>query len=406
MRLQRVLSKVFNSKLIDAESKKIFSFAKKHSLFDKFGFFNEDGLALVHLTDFAPIDGIIKSTKDAIGYTRNSVHFAVNHAVDSHTLGEWIFSNFAIIMPFAKTIKTKGNKIVGGVAADLYSRGSIRIPKGSVIVRYNSDIPKGKYKITYARKIQEFKKLKGVKIVETSNANMHDVTNDVIAKLGYKQKSTVFGTLWGKRYGENNGYIMFDKFNKLLRRHKMRPMFHSYTPNGRTERLLENLSLRAEHANTWIVNGKDGEIILNYKERYINILEDILEEAKEYNYKTEYDINKLIEIIMNSKTPKDAKLETLNFFNLKHLLIKSSGNINEYTLYQNLLNFDFNKETLVKIEEYLKSPCAKLEEQMHQLCTEDQLRYYSARHLFEIGADEVMVKAKNNEIANKLYKLA
>ena len=405
MGLVKIALKVFRSRTVNANSKKLFSFAKKHSLFDKSRKFSEDGLALVHLTDFAPTEGIIKSAKDAVGWARNSVHLSVNHAVVSHSQGNWLTKKYAIIMPFESTVKKKGNKIIGGVATDLYSRGSIKIPKGSVIVRYNASIPKGKYRVVDSSKIEELKKLKGIKVIESSNKDMPEVTDEIITKLGYETKSTSSPFRWGREYGDNNGYEMLDKFNKFLKRHKMKPMFHTYTPNGRIEAICENLGFRAGHSNTWIVRDKNGEVILNYKDKYIKILENIAENAKTHNYKSEYDIGKLIEIINNSKTPKEAEQAILKCFNLDRLIVECNGVINEYTLYQHLIRADFDKSLISKIDEYIQKPSKRLEEWATRLAQDDQLRFYSSKHLFDIGACELLGRAKNNEIANQIYRI-
>ena len=404
MGIRQVASKVFRTRLASSQSKNLFSFATKHNLFDKTGAFNKEGIVLVHLTDFAPTDGIIQSARNAIGYTRDSVHFSINHSVVSHSMGDWASKKYAIILPFEKTIKTKGNKIVGGFPADLYSKGSIRIPKGSVIVRYNSEIPKGKYRILDSSKICEFKKLKGIKIVESSDANMQNVADNVITKLGYDLKSTEEFLIWGSKYGKNNGYLMLDKFNKFLKHHKMKPMLHTYTPNARIERLCENLCFRAEHCNSWLVKGKDGKIILDYKEKYIEILENIIQDAKKYN-KTDYDINKLIEIVKQSKTPLEAEKSILECLNLKTLTTEGDWIINEYTIYQHLSVADIDRNVIEKLEEYIKKPNINSLNQVENLANNNVLRYWSTQHLFEIGADKAMAKVKDNEIANKLYRL-
>ncbi len=405
MGIEKIALSAFRSRMFSSQSKKMFSFAKKSNIFSKNGELNKKGLALVHLTDFAPKNGIIQSAKDAVGYTRNSVHFSTNHSVVSHSMGNWVERQYSIIMPFNKTLKEKGNKIVGGIATDLYSRGSVRIPKGSVIVKYNSNIPSGKYRVCDASKIEEFKELKGIKIIETSDKNMQKVTDNVIERLGYDMHSTTAPHIWGKTYGENNGYVMIDKFNKLMKRHKMRPMLHTYTPNGRIEMICENLGFRAGNANTWAVKGKDGEIILNYKDKYLKILEDIKQHSNQYGNKAEYNIDKLIEIIKSSKTPKDAEQSILKAFNLKTLTTECNGTINEYTLYQHLIRSDIDAGVVAKVGEYLRTPSQKVEEQMIGLGTKNQLRYFSTKQLFDLGAFDAMAQAKNNEVANKLYKL-
>lgn len=411
MGITNVALNVFRSRTVDVCSKKCFSFAKKHNIFDASGSFNTEGLALVHLTDFAPTEGVIKTTRDAIGWIRNSVHFTVNHSVVSHWGGDWSAKKYAIIMPFEQTVKHKGNKIIGGVPTDLYSIGSIKIPKGTVIVRYNESIPKGKYKIVDASKIQELKKLKGIKVIESSDKNIQEVTDDVITKLGYEAKSTSNPFVWGMNSGDNNGYGMLDKFNKFLKRHNMQPMFHTYTPNGRIESVCENLGFRAGHANSWIVKNKNGDVILDYKDMYIKILKDIEWQTKADKYQLESDISKLIEIINLSKTPKEAEQAILKSFNLNRhsLIVQSQGVINEYTIYQDLVvKSDFDKDFLLMLEEYLQKPNAELYMQLITSAQKNQLRCIATKHLCDLGADESVInsaKSANNEIANQLYQL-
>ena len=236
---------------------------------------------------------------------------------------------------------------------------------------------------------------------------MQTVTDDIITKLGYEKKS-IKNSMILKCDSENNKFEMFCKFNDFLENHNMRPMFHAYTPNGRTDIICENLGFRAAYKNTWIVKDKHGEMILNYKEKYIEILEDILEEANRYNYETEYDINKLIEIIRSSKTPRDAEQSILKYFNLKSLLKDFSGDknkYNEYDVYQYLVYTDFDKNLVANIEKFLKNPNADGGNKIDQLSIIDQSKYFTSQRLSEIGLDEATIKSADNEIANKLYML-
>ena len=403
-RIASGIQKTLRPRLVNAESKRIFSFASKSKILSKNGDINSNGLVLTHLTDFAPSNGVIESAKDAIGWYRNSVHFATNHGVVSHSQGNWISKKYSIIMPYQNVVKTKGNKIVGGVPADLYSEGSIKIPKGSVIVRYNEKIPKGKFKITDSSKIDEFKRLKGIKIIETSEKDMQLATDKVIEKLGYEVKSSNHPFVFGKTYNKD-GFSMLDKFNKFLKQHKMKPMIHSYTPNARTERLLENLGFRSKYLNNWIVKDKDGTILINYKDKYLDILKNIAKDSQKNNYKSEYDIEKIATIIQKSKTPKEAEKLLLEKLNLKTLLV-AEGNINELSLYQHLgFASEFNDDILSIAKEYLKHPSRELLNQFELAGRKHNLKYVSSKQLFDAGAFEEAFRFKDNEIANKLEKL-
>ncbi len=79
------------------------------------GALNLEGLCLVHSTLYLPeinADGSvdINSTYIATGgqKPRNTVHFALNHKVSSHSFGSWEDTPYAVIAPFQDMIKTNG----------------------------------------------------------------------------------------------------------------------------------------------------------------------------------------------------------------------------------------------------------------------------------------------------------
>lgn len=114
-------------------------------------------LVLVHKTDYIPIDGIIKSSKDAgvledsrviingqeyiidVPSERESVHFCLNGEVTSHKFGNWDKCKYAILIPFDKIDK---DIIAGGTTVDTYTKGSVQIPQGSYILCPQSEIEK------------------------------------------------------------------------------------------------------------------------------------------------------------------------------------------------------------------------------------------------------------------------
>lgn len=114
-------------------------------------------LVLVHKTDYIPIDGVIKSSKDAgvledsrvsingqeyiidVPSERESVHFCLNGEVTSHKFGNWDESKYAILIPFDKI---DNDIIIGGTTVDTYTKGSVQIPQGSYILCPQSEIEK------------------------------------------------------------------------------------------------------------------------------------------------------------------------------------------------------------------------------------------------------------------------
>lgn len=300
------MQSIFKTKMVSSTSRRMFSFAQKHKFRTSGGGgLNEDGLILVHVSSFAPKNGYIDTARSAIGAPRDSVHFAVNHAVTPHLLGaDWTHSNYAILMPMRSALNTGKNKFVGGVAGDFYSKGKVKIPKDAVIVRKNSKVPKGKYKISDASKIEEFKELHGVKVIETSNPNMKKTVDNVIGRLGYQTRGTDVATIWGTK-GTKSSVKYFSYFNNFIKGKGMIPAFHTYTPNGKTEILLQAVYARAIRGSDWVVN-KNGKIIVDYRKEILNSIKYIEENSKKSGMPLDFDTSLLKEIIKNSKTPQDA----------------------------------------------------------------------------------------------------
>lgn len=116
-----------------------------------------EDLIMVHKTSFFP-DGAIKTPRETgkSGTTvircmvdgkekeydipvmshRNTVHFCLNGAVESHAYGEWDETKYAILMPLAEN----KDKIVGGTECDLFSFGSVPITDTAYILCPESEI--------------------------------------------------------------------------------------------------------------------------------------------------------------------------------------------------------------------------------------------------------------------------
>ena len=197
----KTVAKLFETKMVPSKSKQLFSFATKHRLKTPKGKLSEDGMILTHMSNFAPRNGFIDTARSGAGMARDSVHFAVNHGVNGHLGGDWTYSEYAVLMPFGAARRAAGNRFVGGIATDFYSKGRVRIPKGSVIVRRSTSVPDGQYRISDAAKIDEFKELHGVKIIETSSTDMKATVDNVVQRLGYrvKQGNTTAGDWGGAR---------------------------------------------------------------------------------------------------------------------------------------------------------------------------------------------------------------
>ena len=299
------IKKLINNRdMVDANSKELFSFAEKHTLKAPGGVMSEDGLILTHVTDYLPREGYIDTARSAVGASRDSVHFAVNHGVTSHALGNWDSKKYAILSPMKSTLGVEGNEFVGGVAADFYSRGRVKLPKDAVIVRYNEAIPAGKYRISDASKIKEMCDLKGIRLIETSEKNMKTTVDNIIPRLGYDLKDTSDAWYWGKQSSKSR-FREFKRFSKFLEAHGLKPVFHTYTPNAKMEMLIESIMARSSLGLGWAYD-KNGQVIINAKDETLKLIDYIKKYAEETKYPLNFDISKLKQIISEAATPQAA----------------------------------------------------------------------------------------------------
>lgn len=116
-----------------------------------------EDLVMVHKTNFFPygavktpyetglssqrtyecvIDG--KEKKFCIPYRvyRNTAHFCLNGAVESHAYGSWDGAKYAVLMPLAKN----KDKIVAGTECDLFSFGSVPITDNAYILCQKDEV--------------------------------------------------------------------------------------------------------------------------------------------------------------------------------------------------------------------------------------------------------------------------
>ena len=400
--------KAFQSITLSAKSKELFPFAKKHMLKSANGKILEDGLILTHLSNHAPRNGFIDTARSGAGQTRDSVHFAVNHGVAGHAFGNWGSSEYAVLIPMRAARQAAGNKFVGGNAADFYSKGRVRIPKGSVIVRRSASIPKGKYRISDASKIKKFKELHGVKVIETSSKDMVSEVNSIINRLGYETKSADL-YYWGKSLKD------YDLFNSYLRANGMKPMIHTYTPNGKTELLIEHLFCRFADAKGWIVKDKAGKVILDYKQEYLQALKYIDEFAKRTGFSKDFDTQKLAEIIKKASTPQKAIKLIERQLKIKPMKLSIWENDSELLFFQDFrmlvggsqsarisdnLACDFLKQPNKKRLKKFKNTPTALETVPDQLLLQDPDLRNSVMQICKQNGINL-----DNTVANKLYEL-
>lgn len=117
-----------------------------------------DRLALVHVTDFMPNEDdntpLIQSRFNAMGgvsafdngdmnYLRNTVHFTLNHPVESHMMGEWDDKDIIIIAPLQDVMEANGNPTCFNTVDTFWATAEnapVRMKNG-VIIMPSNDLP-------------------------------------------------------------------------------------------------------------------------------------------------------------------------------------------------------------------------------------------------------------------------
>jgi len=303
----------------DLYSNDLFSFARKHPLKNASGEISEDGLVLCRMDNYNPVNGIIRTQRDAVvsqdglHAVRNSIHFSLNSPVENQFADFWSKNKNLYLIPYKNV-----DNIVGGSAVDIYTKGSVRIPKGTVIVRQNNAVAAGKYRVKDASAIEEFKDLHGVKVVETARTP-YQVATSVIKKMGYEVQE-------GGQYGWGDAISL--TFVNFMRKNNKFLAAHSNTPNGKIEQIINHLKMRSMMGKSWectedvtrvlppellnttgtVLKAENGKIILkaDLKKEYLDMLNYVEKYAKNTGYPIDFDVKKLKQFISTAQTPKDA----------------------------------------------------------------------------------------------------
>lgn len=86
----------------------------------------------------------------------------------------------------------------------------------------------------------------------------------------------------------------------------MKPMMHTYTPNGKTEQLIQHLKCRVDNNAEWIIKDKAGKVIIDYQKEYLQNLKYIENFAKKTGFPIDFDTKQIAQIVRTSKTPQEA----------------------------------------------------------------------------------------------------
>ena len=151
--------------------------------------FDPKSMVLIHSTNYYPEQGKIQSARagcvdsNGVALSRPTIHFALNKPVTEHSVGNnWNTMDYVTILPFDSTVSSMPQEhVIGGIKDDFAFMHEVQMPKGSVIVKYNPEVPDGQFKVSEA--------FDGIKLVESSNRNINESASTVIKKMGYQHYS-------------------------------------------------------------------------------------------------------------------------------------------------------------------------------------------------------------------------
>lgn len=341
-------------------------------------------MCLVHMTNYFPYDGEIKSTdiatKDENGKRKNrfTVHFAINHSVKEHNFfaAEWQHMKYAIILPMDGVFEqTEKGDLLGGTLKDFYIKGRVKIPDNSVIVKYNPNMQDGRLKVTNASEtMEDFRGTKGIKIIETPNPHTGKIADNIVSKMGYTNLDDLaqkcsglseeeYAILSDEKYSEYLKNIDLTRWSKIkhnidsrkviklrniveinwgnfTKKYNLTDKNHINSPWARSENLIESIKLAAVY-DSWT-----GEFL---KATATSMKEDEIKELKELcNKASEYSFAELREIFIDMSDE-----ELMDIFEI--------DNITEDTLQAILKdscpvqNIDYKQEFLKIINEIKES---------------------------------------------------
>jgi hypothetical protein len=102
---------------------------------------SEKDFVLVHKTNHLPIGGMIHPSMQP-NRLRSTVHCTLNGWVANYRLNDWDSCKYTILIPFDALDAQAKSQIVTFNPIDTFFLGSLKLPKGSIIIGKNSDFEK------------------------------------------------------------------------------------------------------------------------------------------------------------------------------------------------------------------------------------------------------------------------
>ncbi|MCX8194021.1 MAG: hypothetical protein N3G19_01525 [Candidatus Pacearchaeota archaeon] len=107
-------------------------------------YYNNDtcyNFGYLNLEDLVAVRAVKNNNSNLVGEkmypspVRATIHFSLNHLVNSHWYGSWENCNEAHIVPFKDLIENNKENFIGGSTVDIYFAGPIIIPKSHSVVK-------------------------------------------------------------------------------------------------------------------------------------------------------------------------------------------------------------------------------------------------------------------------------
>jgi len=241
---------------------------------------NPQNLVLVHLSHknisdsklFCAHEGnIFKNEKR---YARNTLHFTLNSIVRQNRWGgNYHERQCAILIPYGLIDK---KQIIGGKYYDFFIRGSIELPKNTVVIYKHPEIPKGQYAYGGDNNLLKF----------YSSQNILKSISEIFALLKYE---------FINKFSKSKRQSLFKIFAKENNLEVCDYMKSSY---GKGIGVIESIGILKSHKDNW--EHKVAGRKVNYQNVFLKILENLDDSKVGFNLKT------LKEIIQNSEKPSVA----------------------------------------------------------------------------------------------------
>jgi len=227
---------------------------------------------------------------------RPTIHFSLNHLVESHMYGDWSDTKECYIIPFKDLLNENKENFFGGSTVDVFFVGSIVLPKNATILKRQDN----EQEKDFREKIEQEIENKGYLVVPGgiwdwagcgASCNGGELGR-LFETLGPYIATAHTNSCFGKS-DEITGYLTIDLLSEKLKKEDL----SEYAKDTRKSiekikrELIKNpdLTIKFEDPDLIATLGKEIKINgLKYRQLYLNVLKKQIEEEKEeYNKRIE-----------------------------------------------------------------------------------------------------------------------